>query len=170
MRSDHAVHNSVADYAASTGDEACGRDGLAKLCSYHAHKQQAYIKLMIDINMLLTRVMEHDHVLRASRKLAVKLGLVAESQPAEEAPPLAHSCPSLEEGMLIGITQPSVAGLTSEEATLHDQLFLFWKHARVQHAKQGTTGASWLELFARFQGHWLSAALPAPQEQSACLL
>ena len=33
----------------------------------------------------------------------------------------------------------------------HDQLFLFWKHARVQHAKQGTIGTSWLELFARFQ-------------------
>ena len=57
VRSDHAVHNSVADFAASKGDEASGRDGLAKPCSYHAHKKQANIKLMIDLNMLLTRVM-----------------------------------------------------------------------------------------------------------------
>ena len=94
VRSDHAVHNSVADYAASKGDEACGRVGLVQLCSYHAHKQRAYIKLMIDINMLLTRVMQHDHALRASRKLAAKLGLFAGSQPAEEAPPSAYSCPA----------------------------------------------------------------------------
>ena len=95
--------------------------------------------------------MQHDHALRASRKLAAKLALFAGCQPAEEAPPSAYSCPALEEGMLIGITQPSVAGLTSEEAMRHDQLFLFWKHARVQYARQGTIGASWLELFARFQ-------------------
>ena len=53
--------------------------------------------------------------------------------------------------MLIGITQPSVAGLSDEDAMLHDQLYLFWKHARVQHAGQGDIGVSWLDLFARFQ-------------------
>ena len=53
--------------------------------------------------------------------------------------------------MLIGVTQPSVAGLTPEEAKLHDQLFLFWKHVRVQHVGQGAIGASWLEFFARLQ-------------------
>ena len=53
--------------------------------------------------------------------------------------------------MLIGIMQPSVAGLSEEEALLQDQLYLFWKHARVQHTAQGVIGVSWLELFARFQ-------------------
>ena len=59
---------------------------------------------MIYINMLLTRVMQHDHELRAARKLAAKLGLVAGSRPAEDAPPLAYTCPPLEEGMLVGIS------------------------------------------------------------------
>ena len=95
VRSDHAVHNSIADYAASKGDLACGRDGLAKLCCYHELKQRAYIKLMVDINSLLARVMQHDQELRTARKLAVKLGLAVEGGPAEEAPPLAYSCPPL---------------------------------------------------------------------------
>ena len=68
-------------------------------------------------------------------------------------------------GMLIGITQPSVAGLTSEEAMRRDQLFLFWKHARVQHAREGTIGASWLELFARFQA--IGGQLPCLLLQSS---
>ena len=76
---------------------------------------------MIDINMLLTRVMQHDHELRSARKLAAKLGLDAASRPAEDAPPLAYTFPPLEEGMLIGIVQPFVAGLSDEEAKLHDQ-------------------------------------------------
>ena len=96
VRSDHAVHNSIADYGASKGDEACERAGLAQLCTFHALKQRAYIKLMVDINMLLTRVMQHDHELRAARKLAAKLGLVAGSRPAEDAPPLAYTWPPLE--------------------------------------------------------------------------
>ena len=95
MRSDHAVHNSIADYAASKGDLTCGPDGLAKLCCYHELKQRAYIKLMVDINFLLARVMQHDQELRTARKLAVKLGLAVEGGPAEEAPPLAYSCPPL---------------------------------------------------------------------------
>ena len=41
VRSDHAVHNSIADYAASKGDEACGRDCLVQLCTFHAYKQRA---------------------------------------------------------------------------------------------------------------------------------
>ena len=106
---------------------------------------------MVDINLLLARVMQHDHVLRAARKLSAKLGLVAGSQPADAAPPPAYACPPLEEGMLIGIQQPSVAGLSEDETLLQDQLYLYWKHARVQHAAQGTIGVSWLELFARFQ-------------------
>ena len=75
VRSDHAVHNSIADYAASKGDEACGRDGLVQLWSFHALKQRALVKFMIDINMLLTRVMQHDHELRTARELVAKLGL-----------------------------------------------------------------------------------------------
>ena len=31
VRPDHAIHNSVADYAASKGDEVCGRSGLSHL-------------------------------------------------------------------------------------------------------------------------------------------
>ena len=54
VRFDHAVRNSIADYAASKGGTACGRDGLAQLCTFHALKQRAYIKLMVGINMLLT--------------------------------------------------------------------------------------------------------------------
>ena len=67
--------------------------------------------------------------------------------------------------MLIGITQPSVAGLTPEEAKLHDQLFLFWKHVRVQHVGQGSIGASWLEFFARFQA--IGGQLPCQAAQSS---
>ena len=48
---------------------------------------------------------------------------------------------------------------------LHDQLFLFWKHARVQHAKQGTIGVSWLELFARFQA--IGGQLPCQSTPSS---
>ena len=106
VSSHHAVHNSIADYAAGKGDEACGREGLVQLCAFHARKQQAYIKLMLDINLLLTRVMQHDQELRSARKLATKLGLDAGNRPAEDSPPLAYSCPPLEEGMLIGIMQP----------------------------------------------------------------
>ena len=62
-----------------------------------------------------------------------------------------YSCPPYDGGMLTGITQPSVAGLTPEEAKLHDQLYLFWKHVRVQHVGEGCVGARWLEFFARFQ-------------------
>ena len=146
VRSDHAIHNSVADFAASKGDEVCGRNGLSHFCNFHASKQRSYIQLMVDINLLLARVMQHDHELRAARKLSAKLGLVAGCKPVEDSPPLAYTCPPLEEGMLIGITQPSVAGLSDEEAMLQDQLYLFWKHARVQHAPRGTIGVSWLEL------------------------
>ena len=53
--------------------------------------------------------------------------------------------------MLIGILQPSVSGLSEEEALLENQLYLFWKHARIQYVAQGTIGVSWLELFAKFQ-------------------
>ena len=167
VRSDHAIHNSVADFAASKGDEVCGRNGLSHLCNFHAAKQRSFIQLMVDINLLLARVMQHDHVLRAARKLSAKLGLVAGSQPAEDAPPPAYACPPLEEGMLIGILQPSVAGLSEEEALLQDQLYLFWKHARVQHAAQGTIGVSWPELFARL--HALEANFHAPVQQAASM-
>ena len=81
---------------------------------------------MVDINVLLARVKQHDHELRSTRKLTAKLGLVAGSKPAEDSPPLAYACPPLEEGMLIGIMQPFVAGLSEEEAMLQDQLYLFW--------------------------------------------
>ena len=71
--------------------------------------------------------------------------------------------------MLIGILQPSVAGLSEEEALLQDQLYLFWKHARVQHAAQGTIGVSWLEVFARFQaiGGQLSCTSAAGSQHSS---
>ena len=71
--------------------------------------------------------------------------------------------------MLIGITQPSVAGLSDEDAMLHDQLYLFWKHARVQHAGQGDVDVSWLQLLARFQaiGGQLTCQR-GPKEQHVC--
>ena len=87
------MYNSIADYAAGKGDELCGREGLIHLCSFHASKQRAFIQRMIDINMLLARVMQHDHELRSARKLTAKLGLDAGSRPAEDSPPLAYSCP-----------------------------------------------------------------------------
>ena len=151
VRSDHAIHNSVIDYAASKGNEICGRNGFSHLCNFHAAKQHALIQLMVDINLLLARIMQHDHVLRAARKLSAKFVLVAGSQLANDASPPVYACPPLEEGMLIGILQPSVSGLSEEEALLENQLYLFWKHARIQYVAQGTIGVSWLELFAKFQ-------------------
>ena len=38
VRSDHAIHNSVIDYAASKGNEICGRNGFNHLCNFHAAK------------------------------------------------------------------------------------------------------------------------------------
>ena len=86
VRTDHAIHKSLADYAASRGDAAWKRDGLLTLCDYHAQTQRAYTKLMIDINLLIARVMEHDHYLRLERTNAIKRGLAPRNEVDDRSP------------------------------------------------------------------------------------
>ena len=64
---DEALHNSMADAAASKGAEANGHGPLVELLRYFYLKQQAYTSFVKSIHALILRVMESDHALREAK-------------------------------------------------------------------------------------------------------
>ncbi len=61
------MHNSIADWLADRGHDAQGMADLRAFLEYHATKRKEFLKLLVDINKLILRVLAEDQILRAAK-------------------------------------------------------------------------------------------------------
>jgi len=153
--SPHAsLMNAMADWCAAQGLKVAGLEGLCKFLKYHACKQQRFIELLVDINLLILRVLDNDEQRRlCPDSLPTIHQLIATSNAQSNADELAneYNCPDFYSGFELGIVEPNEVGLDDVQISILDQLYLFWRNARFLQASEGQQGTSWIEIYARYQ-------------------
>ena len=68
VASEHAVANSFADWAAAQANKALNRQPLIDFFAYLHEKRDAFINLLVDINLLVLRVLDADRDLRTQAR------------------------------------------------------------------------------------------------------
>ena len=116
------MHNSIADFLADQAHDAQGMGGLRDFLCYHAIKRQSFLQLMVDINMLITRVLAEEEALREAKCTPNPLQNILTRGRFQAAVPASYKCPTPDEGFSIDLVAFNEEGLTSEDSILADQL------------------------------------------------
>jgi len=153
LTTQQVINNGIADTIADHAASLCGYNGLRLACKFFAARQSAQIKLAIQIQDLIVKVLQQE---AGERKLKADAA-AKEAQPfggkavIHIKPPVSYIAGTWEDGIGITIFEPSYAGLGDDDACILRQLFCFWRATRWIPASSASNITSWVEIFIFFQ-------------------